>query len=368
MNSSNIAIDVTKCLACGNCVDRCIMDNLRLVLPPCRQASPLGVNYQSVIRLIAEGKPEAAARELRRSTPFGGLLAAWGDAAAARACSRSHSGGALNMAGLFAWLVETQEAVVYSVPSRLPRSRKRAAVIGSGPAGLQAAFDLRLGGHAVTVYEAAAEAGVSLLQAPAQESSSAAPEALAPITPAVLEKTLDMLKAMGIVFETSAPKGQAELDQLCAEYDAVICACGKAAVLPADACGWVKGNLFAAGACVKNQKAPTALQAMASGARAAHGARNLMEGFDIDYEGNERVARGLERFQGLSDEQENAPVMEPVVPASVLYTAEEALAEASRCLGCGRPVERNMTCWYCLPCEVVCPTQALHVRIPYLIR
>lgn len=25
-------------------------------------------------------------------------------------------------------------------------------------------------------------------------------------------------------------------------------------------------------------------------------------------------------------------------------------------------------CWYCLPCEVDCPTQAIHVSIPYLLR
>lgn len=25
-------------------------------------------------------------------------------------------------------------------------------------------------------------------------------------------------------------------------------------------------------------------------------------------------------------------------------------------------------CWYCLPCEHDCPTQAIHVQIPYLIR
>ena len=62
MNDSNIAIDTTLCLACGNCVDRCIMDNLRLSLPPCRQASPLGVNYQGVARLLASGKEEDAAQ------------------------------------------------------------------------------------------------------------------------------------------------------------------------------------------------------------------------------------------------------------------------------------------------------------------
>jgi NAD-dependent dihydropyrimidine dehydrogenase PreA subunit len=25
-------------------------------------------------------------------------------------------------------------------------------------------------------------------------------------------------------------------------------------------------------------------------------------------------------------------------------------------------------CWYCLPCEVDCPTGAVHVAIPYLLR
>ena len=25
-------------------------------------------------------------------------------------------------------------------------------------------------------------------------------------------------------------------------------------------------------------------------------------------------------------------------------------------------------CWYCLPCEMDCPTQAIHVSIPYLLR
>ena len=54
MNDSNIAIDVSKCLACGNCVDRCIMDNLRLVLPPCRQASLLDINYQGILPLAAQ--------------------------------------------------------------------------------------------------------------------------------------------------------------------------------------------------------------------------------------------------------------------------------------------------------------------------
>jgi NADPH-dependent glutamate synthase beta subunit-like oxidoreductase len=45
-----------------------------------------------------------------------------------------------------------------------------------------------------------------------------------------------------------------------------------------------------------------------------------------------------------------------------------ARREADRCISCGRAAEWNRTCWYCLPCEIECPTQALEVRIPYLVR
>jgi formate dehydrogenase major subunit len=47
---------------------------------------------------------------------------------------------------------------------------------------------------------------------------------------------------------------------------------------------------------------------------------------------------------------------------------ETARVEAERCLGCGQPAEVNQTCWYCLPCEIDCPVDALEVRMPYLVR
>ena len=50
------------------------------------------------------------------------------------------------------------------------------------------------------------------------------------------------------------------------------------------------------------------------------------------------------------------------------YSASEALREAERCLSCGRAFEMNKTCWYCLPCEIECPVNALEVRMPYLVR
>jgi formate dehydrogenase major subunit len=45
-----------------------------------------------------------------------------------------------------------------------------------------------------------------------------------------------------------------------------------------------------------------------------------------------------------------------------------AQAEASRCYSCGGPFGKFRTCWFCLPCEVECPEDALRVDIPYLLR
>jgi len=152
-------------------------------------------------------------------------------------------------------------------------TRGRTAIIGSGPAGLAAAVELATLGYAVDVFEAAPASGITLLRKPALESSSAAPDALEPVSEEQLTRATSRLAECGIAFYPSAPRGQAELTDMLKNYDAVICACGKAAVLPTDSRGCVNGNLFAAGTCVKNQKVQSATQAAASGkacARSLH--------------------------------------------------------------------------------------------------
>ncbi|MCQ2444201.1 MAG: NAD(P)-binding protein [Mailhella sp.] len=354
MFDSNIAINTTTCLACGNCVDRCIMDNLRVALPPGRQTSPLGVNYQGIMRLVAAGRDEEAARELRRRTAFGGLLAAWGDEKAERSCSRGHRGGSLAMGSVLKWLASTQSAVVYSAPEVRHPSGKTAAVIGSGPAGLQAAMHIRERGHAVTIFEAAGRLSPALAE-PSRGGD--------PIPQDVLEKTAAMIEAAGITVVTGI---KADASALSAEFDAVIVCTGSGAEYEAGGYGHVSGNLFAAGSCVKGSAVRGGLQAMASALPAARAVCSFLEGFELDYEQDVRTANGLERFQGLPESAEDLPD----APRIDTDGSDEAAvrAEAARCLGCGRPVERDMTCWYCLPCEVVCPVQAIRVRIPYLIR
>mgnify|MGYP005848614253 CR=1 FL=1 len=49
-------------------------------------------------------------------------------------------------------------------------------------------------------------------------------------------------------------------------------------------------------------------------------------------------------------------------------SAEQARAEAERCLSCGQVYGKYRACWFCLPCEVECPERALRVEIPFLLR
>ncbi|MBQ3171932.1 MAG: FAD-dependent oxidoreductase [Mailhella sp.] len=180
------------------------------------------------------------------------------------------AGGLLGAAAVFPELLGILEDVcVMAGHTEACDSPRRVAVIGSGPAGLAAASMIRRKGHQVDVFEAAPVVGFTFLNVPAQESSSDAPEAFAPASAEALEAAVTFLERSGIVFRTSCPKGQAELDVMLGEYDAVICACGKAAVLPTDAAGCVQGKLFAAGTCVKNQKVLSAVQAAESGRKTA---------------------------------------------------------------------------------------------------
>jgi len=83
--------------------------------------------------------------------------------------------------------------------------------------------------------------------------------------------------------------------------------------------------------------------------------------FDIDTSNASELGRielPLRRFAGKGDFNE--------VSGSI--DKDMARAEASRCYSCGGPFGKYRTCWFCLPCEVECPEEALRVEIPYLLR
>lgn len=121
----------------------------------------------------------------------------------------------------------------------------------------------------------------------------------------------------------------------------------------------------------------SAIHAMASGREAALSVIRLLAGEDLAYErGRSGATMPAEPIReapraahprqegtghvcaGAGDFAEVTRFLDP----------GEARREASRCLNCGAPEGHYKNCWFCLPCEVECPEQALRVEIPYLLR
>jgi glutamate synthase (NADPH/NADH) small chain len=90
---------------------------------------------------------------------------------------------------------------------------KRVAVVGSGPAGLAAAQQLRRAGHSVTVYEKADRIG-GLLRYGIPNFK---------LEKQVLDRRIEQMRAEGVVFETNAHVGEnVSVELLREEYDAIL--------------------------------------------------------------------------------------------------------------------------------------------------
>lgn len=216
--SDNIKIDPQKCTTCGICVERCILDNLRLKLSPCVQACPLGVNCQGYVQLILRDREEEALEMVERELPFPGILGRLCSAQCEQNCHRKKiEGEAVAIRALKRYVSDLAAAGESRPPQKVPDTGKHCAVVGSGPAGMLAAFDLLVKGHRVTIFDAEKEPGGMLRWAiPAFR-----------LPDEVLAAEWAKLVALGVTFKGGTALGRdIRIDELTGRYDAVIVATG----------------------------------------------------------------------------------------------------------------------------------------------
>lgn len=125
-------------------------------LSPCGYGCPANIDATLYVHLIANGKFAEAAAVIRQKVPFPGVLGYVCPAFCEKECQRNALDTdepiAIRMLKRFA--VE-QDSGLWKQNSKIaPATGKRVAVVGSGPAGLTAAYYLAKRGNCVTVFEA----------------------------------------------------------------------------------------------------------------------------------------------------------------------------------------------------------------------
>jgi len=175
------------------------------------------VNAQGYIALISVGKFEEALALIRMKNPFPGITGRICTHPCESACRRKEVEQPIAIDGMkrFVSDFEKEDKTDLSVP---PENGKKVAIVGSGPAGLLAAWDLRKMGYEVTIFEALPVAGGML--------AVGIPEYRLPRT--VLNKEIDYLRRMGVEIRLNTPIGKdLSLQDLKRQgYDAIFIATG----------------------------------------------------------------------------------------------------------------------------------------------
>ena len=155
--------DHNFCVMCERCIRVC--DDIRhakVIEPayPCYRACPAGIDIPRYIRLIARGRPGAALSVIREKVPFPGVLGRVCVHPCENACQRGlEVDKPLSIRMLKRYAADNGDDSWKRLSKKLPSTGKNVAVVGSGPAGLTAAYYLAKLGHKVTVFEALPEAG-----------------------------------------------------------------------------------------------------------------------------------------------------------------------------------------------------------------
>jgi len=127
-------------------------------VPPCQAACPLHMEIREYVDLIAQGRVMEALQVIREDNPFPSICAYICNHPCEDACRRGQIDKPIAIRALKRFAVEFGGDRVIQ-PEAETTHEERVAIVGSGSAGLSAAYYLRKLGYPVTVFEACSELG-----------------------------------------------------------------------------------------------------------------------------------------------------------------------------------------------------------------
>ncbi|MFB3881063.1 MAG: NADH-ubiquinone oxidoreductase-F iron-sulfur binding region domain-containing protein [Armatimonadota bacterium] len=173
---------------------------------PCEHGCPAGVNVPIYVGKIGEGKFSEALAVIRATMPFAGVCGRVCHHPCEAKCMRGQLDEPLGVHALKRFAADYAAATTDEPrPTPPPPNGYRVAVVGGGPAGLSAAWELARRGYLVKVYEALPVLGGML--------AVGIPEYRLPA--AILQREIDHILALGVQAETSVRIGKdLSLEQL----------------------------------------------------------------------------------------------------------------------------------------------------------
>ena len=219
-------LEASRCLACRK--------------PKCVEGCPVEVDIPAFIKHIRErwfAEGIAVIRETNALPATCGRVCPQETQCEAQ-CVLGRKGESIAIGRLERFLADFErERLKQKHPGPPPRSGKRVAIVGSGPAGLTAAGELAKLGHQATVYEALHRVGGVLVYG--------IPEFRLP--KAIVAAEVSYLEKLGVQFETNSVIGRIEtVRELVKRFDAVFVATGAGAPRFLDVPGENLGGVYSA--------------------------------------------------------------------------------------------------------------------------
>jgi len=163
----------------------------------CLPGCPLGIDIPGFIRLLREGENVLALERIKKENPFPAICGRICPAPCEQACIFHADGQPISIRALERFAADKADKGTVPKMGTAPIGKK-VAIIGSGPAGMGAAYYLAKANFNVTLFEAAHEPGGLLRYA--------IPEFRLPQK--VLDEQFSHLKSLGVEIQTDAVFGR----------------------------------------------------------------------------------------------------------------------------------------------------------------
>lgn len=185
------------------------------IIPPCTNACPVHTDVRGYLAAISRRDYQEAYRLIKANNPFPSVCAWVCSHLCEGACRRAQVDEPLSIRNLKRFAVDAVGVVAEKENTIF--SGKRVAVIGSGPAGLTAAYDLARIGHRVTVYDRSQEPGGHFL----------ASLPIFRLPREMLRRDIERIYLAGVEFVPGVEVGlDVQINELRRQYDAIVIGTG----------------------------------------------------------------------------------------------------------------------------------------------